>query len=123
MCADSLHFSRRLHELSIPLTLLPIPSPSQLVPLLTNYTAPAAPTRCTVRVPLPKTLLPQLTATAPARPLSEHSANVLSDICHSIRDVAAITESEQGMKVLEEYLGEEDARNIESFWAEEWICE
>ncbi|KAI4120432.1 MAG: hypothetical protein LQ338_007024 [Usnochroma carphineum] len=45
------------------------------------------------------------------------------DICHSIRDVAAITESERGMKVLEDYLGEEDAKNIESFWAEEWICD
>lgn len=32
-------------------------------------------------------------------------------------------ENEQGMKVLEDYVGEEDARNIERFWAEDWMCE
>lgn len=68
-------------------------------------------------------LLRQITATGPSRPLSEHSANVLSDICRSIKDVAAITESEQGMKVLEDYVGEKDARNIESFWTEDWLCD
>lgn len=34
-----------------------------------------------------------------------------------------MTESEQGMKVLEDFLGEEDAKNIESFWSQDWICE
>lgn len=69
------------------------------------------------------TLLQHITAAGPFCPLSQHSANVLSDICHSIKDVAVVTESEGGIKKLKDYLGEEDARNIESFWAEEWICE
>ncbi|KAL8919186.1 MAG: hypothetical protein Q9208_006946 [Pyrenodesmia sp. 3 TL-2023] len=73
--------------------------------------------------PLPTDLLRRVTATAPTHLLSEHSANVLSDICPSIRHVAAATESEQSMQALEDYLGEEDARNIESFWAGDWMCE
>lgn len=87
------------------------------------YTSPSVSETHMLAAAQPTRLLRQVTATAPTRPLSEHSANVLSDICHSIRDVAAITESERGMKVLEDYLGEEDAKNIESFWAEEWICD
>ena len=74
-------------------------------------------------IPLRATLLRHMTATAPASPLSEHSVNVLSDICHSVKDVAAMAGNDEGMKVLEDYLGEEDARNIESFWSEEWICD
>ncbi|KAL8997351.1 MAG: hypothetical protein Q9188_006345 [Gyalolechia gomerana] len=112
-----------LHELSLSLALLPVASPSQILPLLNTYTAAPAPSHRAPTVPTSLTLLRQITAAAPVSPLSEHSANVLSDVCHSIRDVAAMTESDDGMKVLEDYLGEEDAKNIESFWAEEWICE
>lgn len=112
-----------LHELSLPLALLPIASPSQLLPLLNTYTAAPAPAKRAPTMPPSMTLLRQITATGPLCPLSQHSANVLSDICHSIKDVAAMTESDDGMKKLEDYLGEEDAGNIESFWAEEWICE
>ncbi|KAL8668954.1 MAG: hypothetical protein Q9168_006436 [Polycauliona sp. 1 TL-2023] len=73
--------------------------------------------------PSSRPLLRQVTATAPMCPLSEHSTNVLSDLCHSVGEVAAMTASEQGMQVLEDFLGEEEAKNIESFWAEEWICD
>lgn len=113
----------RIHELSLSLALLPVASPSQILPLLNTYTAAPAPSHRAPIIPTSMTLLRQVTAAAPISPLSEHSANVLSDVCHSIRDVAAMTESDDGMKVLEDYLGEEDAKNIESFWAEEWICE
>ncbi|KAL8961174.1 MAG: hypothetical protein Q9193_002233 [Seirophora villosa] len=115
--------STRLHEVSVPLALLPIASPSQLVPLLKTYVDISLPGHGTPATPPPMRLLRQITATGPSRPLSEHSANVLSDICRSIKDVAAITESEQGMKVLEDYVGEKDARNIESFWTEDWLCD
>ncbi|KAL9010159.1 MAG: hypothetical protein Q9173_004882 [Seirophora scorigena] len=112
-----------LHELSVPLALLPIASPSQLVPSLKTYVDISLPGHGTPATPPPMRLLRQITATGPSRPLSEHSANVLSDICRSIKDVAAITESEQGMRVLEDYVGEKDARNIESFWTEDWLCD
>ncbi|KAL8968052.1 MAG: hypothetical protein Q9197_005083 [Variospora fuerteventurae] len=112
-----------LHELSVPLALLPVPSPSQLVLLLKKYVDNSLPGHCTPASSPPMRLLRQITATGPSRPLPEHSSNVLSDICGSIKDVAAIMENEQGMKVLEDYVGEEDARNIERFWAEDWMCE
>ena len=103
--------------------ILLIASAAQLLPLLNAYVAPAVPAHHVPAAPSSRSLLRQITATAPTRPLSEHSTNVLSDICHSIGEVATMTASDQGMKVLEDFLGEEDAKNIESFWAEEWICE
>ncbi|KAL8742450.1 MAG: hypothetical protein Q9184_008254, partial [Pyrenodesmia sp. 2 TL-2023] len=101
----------------------PTAAEEALVPLLNSYTASPTPVHQTRTPALPTDLLRRVTATAPTQLLSEHSANVLSDICPSIRHVAAATESEQGMQALEDYLGEEDARNIESFWAGDWMCE
>ncbi|KAI4284782.1 MAG: hypothetical protein L6R35_004816 [Caloplaca aegaea] len=112
-----------LHELSVLVALLPVASPSQLVLLLKKYVDSSLPGHCTPASSPPMRLLRQITATGPSRPLPEHSSNVLSDICGSIKGVAAMMENEQGMKVLEDYVGEEDARNIERFWAEDWMCE
>ncbi|CAO1598149.1 hypothetical protein XANCAGTX0491_001921 [Xanthoria calcicola] len=103
--------------------ILPIASPAQFLPLLNTFVAPSVPTHREPTTPSSRSLLRQITATAPACPLSEHSTNVLSDICHSIGEVATMTASEQGRQVLEDFLGEQDAKDIESFWAEEWICE
>lgn len=103
--------------------ILPIASPAQLLPLLRNFVASSVPTNREPIAPSSRSLLRQISATAPNRPLSEHSINVLSDICHSIGEVATTAASGQGMQVLENFLGEEDAKNVESFWAEEWICE
>ncbi|KAL8749868.1 MAG: hypothetical protein Q9199_007428 [Rusavskia elegans] len=113
-----------LHEMATTSPpILPIASPAQLLPLLKTFVASSPPTHRGPAAPSSRSLLRQITATAPARPLSEHSTNVLSDICHSIGEVATMTASGQGMQVLEDFLGEQDAKNIESFWAEEWICE
>ncbi|KAL8730755.1 MAG: hypothetical protein Q9166_003825 [cf. Caloplaca sp. 2 TL-2023] len=112
-----------LQELATSPPILPIASTAQFLPLLNDYLVSSVPAHHMPVIPSSRTLLRQITATGPTRPLSEHSTNVLSDICHSISEVAAITGSEQGMKVLEDFLGDEDAKNIESFWAEEWICE
>ncbi|KAL8798364.1 MAG: hypothetical protein Q9182_006728 [Xanthomendoza sp. 2 TL-2023] len=111
-----------LHGLAISPPMLPIASASQLIPSLNTYVASSVIKHPMMALPSSRTLLQQITATGPTCPLSEHSTNVLSDICHSIKEVAAMTESDQGMKVLEDFLGE-DAKKIESFWAEEWICE
>ncbi|KAL8697133.1 MAG: hypothetical protein Q9224_002455 [Gallowayella concinna] len=111
-----------LHGLAISPPMLPIASTSQLLPSLTTYVASSATKHPIPALPSSRTLLRQITVTAPACPLSEHSTNVLSDICRSIKEVAVMTESDQGMKVLEDFLGE-DAKKIQSFWAEEWICE
>ncbi|KAI4146243.1 MAG: hypothetical protein LQ341_002143 [Variospora aurantia] len=120
---NGFHAYTTLHELSVSLALLPVASPSQLVLLLKKYVDSSLPGHCTSATSPPMRLLRQITATGPYRPLPEHSSNVLSDICGSIKDVAAIMENEQEMKVLEDYVGEEDARNIERFWAEDLICE
>ncbi|KAL8687736.1 MAG: hypothetical protein Q9218_006177 [Villophora microphyllina] len=112
-----------LHELLVSLDLLPIASSSQLVPLLNTYIDPSIPIHQPPALSSSRRLLQQVTATAPIRPLGEHSTNVLSDICHTIGEVASMSGNGQGRQVLEDFLGQEDAKNIESFWAEEWICD
>ncbi|KAL8946726.1 MAG: hypothetical protein Q9222_006918 [Ikaeria aurantiellina] len=112
-----------LHESSLSIALLPVASPTQILSILSAHIKPSVPAKPTSVAAPPRALLRQVTATAPNRPLSEHATNVLSDICHSIGEVAALTKNERGIKTLENFLGEEDAGNIASFWAEEWICE
>ncbi|KAL8772499.1 MAG: hypothetical protein Q9194_004604 [Teloschistes cf. exilis] len=112
-----------LHQLSVTLDLLPVASSAQLLPLLNTYIGSSTLIHQTAALPSSRTLLQQVTATAPTRPLREHSTNVLSDICHSIAEVAKMSGNGQGRQVLEDFLGDEDAKNIESFWAEEWICD
>jgi hypothetical protein len=67
-------------------------------------------------------LLPHVASTAPAAPLSEHGANVLSDLCSSIGDVARLAGTEDGRAMLESWLGEE-AKAVVEFWKDEWVCE
>ncbi|KAL9579263.1 MAG: hypothetical protein Q9212_005210 [Teloschistes hypoglaucus] len=87
-----------LHQLSVTLDLLPVASSTQLLPLLNTYIGSPTPISQTTVLPSSRTLLQQVTATAP-------------------------TQDGQGTQVLEDFLGVEDAKNIESFWAEEWICD
>lgn len=71
----------------------------------------------------PLTLLPHTTSTAPARPLPVHETNVLSDICHSLKEVAELTSTDRGREHLAEYLNEVNARDLGEFWEGEWIVE
>ncbi|KAL8872188.1 MAG: hypothetical protein Q9174_002141 [Haloplaca sp. 1 TL-2023] len=109
-----------LHEISVSLDLLPVASPAQLSSLLKVHMTPSPQIPA---IPASRQLLQRVTASAPNHPLSEHATNVLSDICRSIGDVAKMAGDAQGMTVLEDFLGREDAKNIESFWAEEWMCD
>ncbi|MCJ1389337.1 hypothetical protein MMC18_002193 [Xylographa bjoerkii] len=64
-------------------------------------------------------LLRHTTSSAPSRPLSEHNTNILSDICHSLSDVAKLADSEQGYLTLEEWL-EDAGKGVTKFWQEVW---
>ncbi|KAI4245922.1 MAG: hypothetical protein LQ352_006480 [Teloschistes flavicans] len=121
--ANEQYLQISVHQLSVSLDLLPVVSSSQLFPLLNTYIGSSTPMHQAVAIPSSRTLLQQVTATAPMRPLTEHSTNVLSDICHSIGEVANMSSNGRGRQILEDFLGDEDAKNIESFWAEEWICD
>ena len=63
-------------------------------------------------------IFPHVTSLAPSRPLSEHDTNVLSDICRSVSDVAALSETDQGQDALRHWLGEAGT-GVAGFWEEE----
>ncbi len=75
------------------------------------------------------TLLPHCTTSAPQVLLSEHSTNVLTDICSTLEDLVTAARTEEGQMHIKEYLddgqerGAADAEGVIHFWEEEWIAE
>lgn len=55
--------------------------------------------------------------------MSEHDAFVVGDLCHSLREMVAMMETEGGREVLRGYVGEREAKGMQEFWEEEWFCE
>ncbi len=64
-----------------------------------------------------------MTSTAPARPLTTHVTNVLSDLCHTLKEVAELAGTEGGKGVLGEWLGGQEGKGVGEFWEGEWIVE
>lgn len=114
----------RMHAVPTPPPLLPIPSPQHLLPILQTYTTAPTPSPRAPATPHVPTLalLPHVTSTAPLRPLGTHTTNVLSDLCHSLKEVARLCETDGGRGVLGEWLGEE-GKGIGEFWEGEWFVE
>jgi len=108
------------HPNASPVTILPVTSPSTFISDLSSYAGTLHQylylnlSGCSART----SLLPHMTSSAPSHPLSEHNTNILSDICHSISDVAELADSEQGQFSLEEWL-EEAGRDVTVFWQKE----
>ena len=70
--------------------------------------------------PLPTALVAY--ATTSSEPLTQHDANILTDICHSIRELEAATRTDSGQATIEEYLNPIVARGVIDFWKDEWIA-
>ena len=72
--------------------------------------------------PIPTSLVAYATTSAPPQPLSQHHANVLINLCHSVRELEEVTRTTGGKEMLVEYLGAVVAKNIINFWEDEWIA-
>lgn len=48
--------------------------------------------------------------------MAAHTANVLSDITGSLKDLAATTATEKGRQLLAEYVGEDKLEALVRFW-------
>ncbi|KAK8042319.1 hypothetical protein PG993_006842 [Apiospora rasikravindrae] len=68
-------------------------------------------------LPASRSLLPHCSG---AENLSEHSANVLSDVTTGMKDLSEKATSEQGKQELIRYLGEAEAERAISFWNDEF---
>lgn len=56
-------------------------------------------------------------------PLREHSVNVLSDVAAGFAELANKARSNVGRAEISEYLGEDEAKRIISFWMKEYqVC-
>ena len=111
---DAVH---RLHKtLEIVPTILPIKSPTTLLPQLVAYTTSLTDTLTAARTSPPpvgmgvkqraRALLPWFTTKEGG--LEAHAGNVLSDLCGSLRDVVAVIEGEgEGVRALEGWMGGE----------------
>ncbi|KAL2041553.1 hypothetical protein N7G274_005935 [Stereocaulon virgatum] len=120
-----MHLQTITHTLPTPPPLLPIPSPPNLLPLLLTYLTPASPHPFPPTTPQsPLLLLPHTTSSAPSRPLPTHATNVLSDICHSLKDIIEMVQCERGRREMEEWLGRGEAGGggVVEVWEGEWVC-
>lgn len=65
----------------------------------------------------------------PGRLLSPHTANVMSDVCRSLLEVAegcrneSQAEGREGESVLGRWIGEEEAQAVRGWWEGEWVWE
>ncbi len=71
--------------------------------------------------PILANLTAQTTASAPAKPLSEHDSNVLLDIFFSLKEFEEATRTQHGQAKLCNFLGRTTAADVVDFWADEWI--
>ena len=111
----------RLSTLPTPPVLIPVATAEQFLTMMGRYAAPPPPLP-RAHVPTMQSLLPYVTSMAPARPLSTHGANVLSDLCHSLKDIVGLAGREEGREVLGQWLGEE-GKGVAEFWEREWLVE
>jgi hypothetical protein len=66
-------------------------------------------------------LLRHMTAFAPHELISEHDANIISDLFPSFQALSTAVRTVEGRQLLEDYLGLTTARNVVDFWKSERI--
>lgn len=115
------HFSS-LFESDVSCPALPIPDVSSLFTTLDEYLKglQQAP-EVLHKPPIVTNLIAQATASAPAKPLSEHNANVVSGLFSSLQELEEATRTQQGQAKLCNYLDRATAKEMVDFWADEWI--
>jgi len=122
--ATPAHEGYRFITMSKPPSAIIVPSPEQILPHLETYVEvlchPVPPPQNPMC--MPTQLLAHTTAAAPGQPLSEHDANVLSDLFPSMRALEEATRTTQGKAVIREYFDSKTAANIIDFWENEWIA-
>ena len=70
---------------------------------------------------LPTALVAHATSTAPAKPLSEHNANILTDLFLSIKQLEEGTRTVQGQENIRSYFDAKTAKEVIEFWEDEWL--
>lgn len=123
----------RLLTLSLLLQIIPLPSVVALPSTLWSFARQLMAPRLTPPIVDPVTdILPYCTAGGvQQRQLPEHARNVLSDIVHSLRDLAAAATTPDGQVVLRQWLsdgtgnsrGSRVAEEVIEFWQVEYIVQ
>lgn len=95
----------------------------QVVPILKKHLEQLKqPPRSEARLNiLPTTLIAQATSTAPSKPPSEHTTNILTDLFSSIPELEAGTRTAAGQATIHEYLDAKTAKEVIEFWEDEWL--
>ncbi|KAN0084753.1 P-loop containing nucleoside triphosphate hydrolase protein [Elaphomyces granulatus] len=109
-------------SLSAPIPILPIASSSVFLPSIQEYLNELAnPPHLSASPSSPLSLLAHITTDAPYQLLSEHDVNMLSDLFPSLSALSRAVRTQEGCKLLRDYLDEETVKKIVNFWEQEWI--
>ncbi|KAL9627013.1 MAG: hypothetical protein Q9164_007731 [Protoblastenia rupestris] len=117
-----MHLQTLFFESDISCPVLPVPDVSSLFTMLKEYLNRIKPaTHQVYRAPVVTNLIAQATASAPARSLSEHDANVVSDIFSSLQEFEEATRTQQGQAKLCDFFDRTMVEDVIDFWADEWV--
>lgn len=110
---------------ALEMPIIPISSASVLQQSVSSFQQQLVQTRHTPRPQVyPSTaLLPYCSVNGL---IPEHTRNVLSDICHSIPELAQAATTQEGQVVLRQWLGEPSPAVVEhiiAFWKQEYIVD
>ncbi|KAI9806965.1 MAG: hypothetical protein M1833_002623 [Piccolia ochrophora] len=100
--------------------VLPLPTVSSLPQTLTSYTSSLAhPTPSPSRFQHRPTAYELLRLCTTGR-LSEHGANVVTDLCDDLRGLVGAVREKEGRERVEEWVGGTEGKGVVEFWKGEW---
>jgi hypothetical protein len=106
--------------------IIPLSSVSTLRATLSSFQRQLSQTRSAGRPPQINPTTALLPFCSVNGPIPEHARNVLSDICHSIPELAQAATTRDGQDALRQWLTEPSpdvAGNIIEFWEQEYFFE
>lgn len=118
-----INIHRMMENLSVSIPVLPIPDSSSFFESVHEYLSNLADIPAQDPSTADSINLLSHTSSGDAGFLLEHDRNVLSDLFPSLKVMSQALQTQDGRDVLCDYLGEEKARGIVNFWANDSLNE
>lgn len=104
-----------LQQLLVPIPLISVPNPAYVSQCIDRFVESLhEPVQLRRQLPIPTDMLYRSTATTDAV-IPVHTANMLTDLCSTFKDLCLVVRTEQGRQLLTEYFDAQSLWRIGSF--------